>query len=242
MEPGFHAASPLSLAAFEAVCAAVVSSLACGAWVSARRGSADPLSRAGAVLLGAAGWVAALSAVVASGWMQARPMPRLLLFAGAVILASIGLGCSRVGRWLAQGVSIGWLVAFQGFRLPLELILHGWARDGVIPASMTWTGSNWDVVTGALAVLLAPLAGRRRSLAWTVDLVGIATLANVVRVAVLSSPLPFAWRVEPPLQLAFHLPYAWILPVCVGGALAGHVVLTRALIAGARGPVAGHRP
>jgi hypothetical protein len=36
--------------------------------------------------------------------------------------------------------------------------------------------------------------------------------------------------VTPPLLLALHLPYAWIGPVCVGGALAGHIVLTRALL------------
>ncbi len=41
-----------------------------------------------------------------------------------------------------------------------------------------------------------------------------------------SSPLP----VEPPLVLAFHLPNALIVPVCVGGALFGHVALTRALL------------
>jgi hypothetical protein len=53
---------------------------------------------------------------------------------------------------------------------------------------------------------------------------------NVMRVVVLSSPLPFGWNVSPPLLLAFHLPYALIAPVCVGGALFGHIVLTRALI------------
>jgi hypothetical protein len=48
---------------------------------------------------------------------------------------------------------------------------------------------------------------------------------------VMSSPLPFAWKdVDPPLQLALHLPYALIVTVCVAGALAGHVVLTRALL------------
>jgi hypothetical protein len=43
-------------------------------------------------------------------------------------------------------------------------------------------------------------------------------------------PLPFAWGVQPPLQLVMYLPYALIGPVCVAGALAGHVILTRALL------------
>ena len=36
--------------------------------------------------------------------------------------------------------------------------------------------------------------------------------------------------VEPPLQLMFHMPYALIATVCVAGAVAGHVILTRRLL------------
>ena len=32
------------------------------------------------------------------------------------------------------------------------------------------------------------------------------------------------------MTLAMHLPYAWIVPICVAGALCGHIVLTRALL------------
>jgi hypothetical protein len=59
-------------------------------------------------------------------------------------------------------------------------------------------------------------------------------LLNVMRVALLSAPVPFGWHVEPPLLVALHLPYMYIGPVCVGGAIAGHVILTRALLEKAR--------
>ena len=95
---------------------------------------------------------------------------------------------------------------------------------------MTWTGANFDVVSGALA-LVAGVVGRRLPIAPRIaNVVGIALLVNVARVAILSSPLPFAAGVQPPLQLAFHLPYALIVPVFVGGALAGHVIFIRALL------------
>ncbi len=72
---------------------------------------------------------------------------------------------------------------------------------------------------------------RWRAAGWLANVVGLALLANVGRVAVRPSALPFAWPdVSPRLQLAMYLPYAWIGPVCVGGALAGHVILTRALL------------
>src|SRR5258708_6471905 len=87
-------------------------------------------------------------------------------------------------------------------------------------------------VVGALVagVGVAVFAPRSRALAWGANAVGFTLLLNVMRVAVLSSPLPFAWPLARPLLLAAHLPYALIVPICVAGALGGHVVLTRALL------------
>ena len=154
----------------------------------------------------------------------------LLLFGAGNLLGCVGLGLSPVGRWIAAS-PIPWLLAFQGFRLPLELVLHSWVGQGVIPATMTWTGSNWDILSGLAALALAPFAGRRPVLAWIGNILGFVLLLNVGRVALLSAPTPFGWAdVTPKLQLPFHLPYALIIPVCVGGALLGHMALTRALL------------
>ncbi len=55
------------------------------------------------------------------------------------------------------------------------------------------------------------------------------TLMNVARTAILSSPVPFGWQVEPPLELILYMPYVFIVPVSVGVAALGHVLLTRRL-------------
>lgn len=175
-------------------------------------------------------WLGLTSSIVASGLLAEHPMPRLLYFVAASNLVAIAFALSPLGGKIAFGVPVWTLIGFQGFRLPLEFILHSWANTGVIPPTMTWTGANFDIVSGGLAFLIAPFAERRRWLAWIFNAVGLALLLNVARVAVFSSPLPFAWHVTPPLLLAFHLPYALIVPVCVAGALAGHVLLTRRLI------------
>ena len=94
---------------------------------------------------------------------------------------------------------------------------------------MTWTGQNWDIISGLTALVCASFATRHRAAARIANIVGFALLLNVMRVAILSSPVPFGWGQQPPLLLALHLPYALIGPVCVGGALFGHLVLTRAL-------------
>jgi len=157
-------------------------------------------------------------------------MPRLPVMFVAIIMVSIGAGLSPIGGWLASTAPVAALVGFQAFRLPLELILHAWAAGGTIPETMTWTGKNCDIASGVTALVAAWFVRRSRAWGWLTSVVGLALLANVARVAVLSSPLPFAWPVTPLLLLAFHLPYALILPVCVGGAAFGHVVLLRALM------------
>jgi hypothetical protein len=223
----FHPASAGSVAAFAAILVAVVGALP---WAVQRSyGSTRAvLVAAGALAL----WLGALSALVASGKMASLPMNGLPFFFGSILIVCVGLGLSPVGARLSAGVPLAALVGFQAFRLPLELVLHEWAAQGTIPETMTWTGQNWDIVSGIAALVCAPLAGRYPVAARFANIVGFALLLNVMRVALLSAPVPFGWDVQPKLLVAFHLPYALIGPVCVGGALFGHVVLTRRLWSG----------
>jgi hypothetical protein len=180
-----------------------------------------------ATLLGL--WLGLQSALVLSGMLPTLPLMGLPVFFTPVLVVWIGLAFSPVGTRLVGALPLGALVVFQGFRLPLELVLHAWFKQGTIPETMTWSGQNWDIISGIVALVCAPLAGRFRAAARVANIVGFALLLNVMRVAILSSPVPFGWGTQPPLLLAFHLPYALIVPVCVGGALFGHILLTRAL-------------
>ena len=175
-------------------------------------------------------WLGGLSALVATRALQGLPLQGLPVFLGLLFIVVIAAAASPFGGRLAATTPLPALVAFQGFRFPLELVLHAWAEQGTIPGTMTWTGQNWDILSGLVSLVAAPFVACRRSLAWIVNVIGGVLLLNVMRVVVLSSPVPFGWNVSPPLLLAFHLPYALIAPVCVGGALFGHIVLTRALI------------
>ncbi len=199
-----------------------------GVWTSARRESVSPSRRTLPVAIATGFWLTVILLVVGSGWLEGDQR-RFLIFGAAMNAVSLGVGFSPVGRWLS-GLPLPGLVAFQGFRLPLELVLHWWVAQGVIPATMTWSGRNWDIVSGVLALIAAPFCRRSRLLAWIANGVGLALLANVMRVAVLSSPVSFGWPVVPRLELIFHVPYGLIVPVCIGGALIGHIALTRALL------------
>ncbi len=228
----FTEASQLSMICFVGVVVFVLLSLVSSIYFANLKigQPAAAARRAGIFTVGLGLWLFLFSQLVQSGWIEASPMPRLMIVFMTMNVVTLLCALSKPGSWLAAGVPLAALVAFQGFRFPLELILHQWVEMGTIPESMTWTGSNFDIISGVVALIAAFFAGRNRTIAWIANIVGFALLLNVMRVAVLSSPLPFAWQVSPPLMLAFHLPYALIVPVCVGGALFGHVVLTRALL------------
>jgi len=60
------------------------------------------------------------------------------------------------------------------------------------------------------------------------NLIGLPLLVNVARIAALPSPVPFRSYLQgPPVLLAFHLPYGFIAPFCVGRALFGQRLVFR---------------
>jgi hypothetical protein len=226
----FHQASPFSVFVFLLVCGVVVTAFLRGVWIGAQSQGRNPFRLTLLVGLILVLWLATTARLVGSGWLEAVP-GRLIMLGEVVFGVSVLLGLSPLGKWMAIACPIPWLVAFQGFRLPLELVLHSWVHQGVIPKTMTWNGSNWDILSGIAAVGLAPLSRRSKVAGWAGNIIGGVLLVNVGRVAVLSAPVPFGWQdVTPKLLLPYHLPYALIVPICVGGALAGHVILTRALL------------
>ena len=207
----------------------------CVAFVGAVRNSSSAENRRRATAQATASLACWLLLTGLYSWMgmPSRGLPFLLVLMAGSNLAAVVLAISSVGRQVALNTPLAALVGFQAFRLPLEIILHRWSTEGVIPISMTWSGQNYDIVSGVLAVLATLIMVLIPRMATRIALVfggiGSALLLNVARVAVLSSPGPQRIFGDPPLLLAMHLPEVWIVPVCVAGALFGHIVLFRAL-------------
>lgn len=202
---------------------------------AARRASVRVSLGVGALLAGTAylGSSGALLSLVGGPAVVAYP-----LLCNAL---GLGLALSPLGRRFAERVPVAALVGFQSFRLPLELVLHSWYEQGVMPVQMTYAGDNLDIVTGCLALVTGLLlwrgrAGRGSVLAFNV--VGLGLLLNVMSVAIRSLPGPLrAYAADPPLLLPLQAPYTWIVSICVAGALFGHVVALRWWLgAGAFGP------
>ncbi len=194
----------------------------------------------GRVGLASAGWVALTGALALSGVLArfVLPPPMLFVFFAGVLL-SVLLVRSTAGERLALHVPLAWLVGFQAFRIPVELMLHQLSEEGVIGVQMTYEGLNFDIVTGISAVVVAALLAVERCptwLLWVWNVLGLALLITIVSIAILSMPLPFRQFDGPPNVMVAHVPFVWLPTMIVQAALIGHLLLFRRLISGTASP------
>ena len=226
-----------AVAAFVVIPVLLVLALAWGANAAWRRSGAPPAAalRAAVFTCGAGFvWMALTASAARSGVLRrwdATPPPFGLLLLAVVVLAA-AVAWSGFGRRLASCLPLWTLVAVQGFRLPLELAMHALYLRGIMPEQMSYSGLNFDVLTGASALVVAALVasgrgGRALVAAWNV--LGLALLANVVTVALLGTPR-FRYFGDQSLNTWItYPPFVWLPAVMVLAALAGHLLVFRAL-------------
>jgi hypothetical protein len=186
-----------------------------------------------ATALGIAVWMGFTYAGAAVGLFRFDSrFPAMMLLVPVMMTLSIGLGLSSVGRRLARGLPLWVLVGFQSFRLPLELLMHEAYEVGLMPVQMSYSGLNFDILTGASALLVAVLvafgrAGTRLVQAW--NILGSLLLCNVIVVSLLSTPTPLRmFSTQPPNTWVSTAPYIWLPAVMVALAIVGHIVVYRA--------------
>lgn len=178
----------------------------------------------------AATWTAASSGVLTQ--FDRRPPPFALLFL-AILAVSAAAAWSPLGLRLIRGLPLWALVLTQVFRLPLELAMHEAAIEGVMPVQMSYSGRNFDIVTGLTAIPVAVLlavgiGGRRLALAWNV--LGTLTLANILGIALVSTPILALFGPARLNTWVAYTPFVWLPAVMVVCALIGHLVLWRTLL------------
>jgi hypothetical protein len=187
---------------------------------------------------GIALWLAAMAAAALSGVLgrfDVRPPPMVIWFASMVVM-TLALAWSPFGRGFADKLPFVALIGFQAFRLPLELIMHRAVVADIMPNVMSYTGYNFDIVTGATALPLALYAWRRPVPRWLIALwnaTGQILLLVIAGVALAASPIFRAFGDDQLNVWVTEFPYVWIA-VMVAAALFGHVVTMRKLMAEAR--------
>jgi hypothetical protein len=175
-------------------------------------------------------WLIADSGVIAD--FDRRPPP-LMLMLGVVLAVSMLIAFTRYGTRFVVGLPLWILIAGQSFRLPLELLMQRAAKEGVMPPQMTYTGWNFDIVTGAAAIPVAWWLARghrhARTIAVVWNVVGTLLLANILTIAVLSTPLFAAFGPDRLNVWVAYPPYIWLPTMMVVVALTGHLVIFRKL-------------
>jgi len=203
------------------------------AWLFGRGSAARSARLAGAALTA----LLASGGVAWAGWLQQmdRVPPPMALMIALVFVTAFGLGLSPFGRASAAGIPLVSLVAFQSFRLPLELVMHRASTLGIMPVELSYSGYNFDILTGAgtLAVWLAMAAGVRVPLAvlWLWNVWGCWCLAVIACIAIATSPMVRLFGEGSHLNTwVLFVPYVWLPVILVTAAMFGHIVLTAKLL------------
>jgi hypothetical protein len=198
-------------------------------WWKATRG---PLVRGLAFV---AAWLAAVAGIGASGVLtrwDSRPPPLVVLLI-VLLAATVTLALSPIGRKVAEGLPLAALVGFHAFRLPLELVMHRAATEGTMPVQMSYSGLNFDIVSGISAIIAAFLvargvAARKVAIAWSA--LGSILLVVVLSIAIASMPLIAAFGPDRLMTWVTWFPFVLLPGVLVPAALFGHIVLWRRLL------------
>jgi uncharacterized membrane protein YwzB len=196
----------------------------------ARAGRAVGIAAAVLVVVVMVGEYALASGGVLREWSR-RPPPMLLAVAIPIGLALFG-ALSPVGRRIAMSASFAAIIGIQAFRFPLELLMHRAATTGLMPEQMSYTGRNFDIVSGVLAIFVAWMALRSSRfrpvvLAW--NMLGTLLLLNIVTIAVASLPVFAAFGPDRLNTWVAEPPYVFLPTVLVPAAVFGHALTWRKL-------------
>ena len=205
-------------------------------WAGRRLGEGVTMRRRRTVQVGAAvlAWLLVTALVAASGVLRrfdARPPPFAIL-ALAVGVVGIAVPFSPLGTLLVRGLPLYALVGFQVFRFPLELVMHRAYVEGVMPVQMSYSGRNYDIVTGITGGALGLWLIRRNVSRWVVaawNTLGLVLLVNIVTIAIVSTPV-FGWFGNDRLNtFVTYPPFVWLPAILVTAALMGHILVWRRL-------------
>jgi hypothetical protein len=226
-----------AVAAFIVIPLVLVAALIWGTAVAWRRsGATRGASTRAAIVSGAAAlvwmsitWAAAQSGILRN-WDQTPPPFAFLVI--AIVALAAALAWSPLGLRLARFIPLWILVAVQSFRLPLELAMHEMSERGIMPAQMSYSGLNFDIVTGATAIIVSAVVWSRRGgrrLVATWNVLGLLLLINIVTIAILATPRFRYFGDEALNTWVMDAPFVWLPAVMVLAALAGHLLIFRAL-------------
>jgi hypothetical protein len=183
-------------------------------------------------------WLGFSAAAARSGILTRTdilPPPFVILLLSFFTLAFV-LGFSSLGKSVAANIPFVILVGLQSFRFPLELIMHRAYEKKIMPVQLSFSGYNFDLLTGLGALILLLLLLFKpelpKLLIWIWNVWGIYCLIAIAYIAITGSVLVQGFGSEPENLNTWVLffPYVWLPAVLVTIAIVGHIVITRKLL------------
>jgi hypothetical protein len=163
--------------------------------------------------------------------MPPRPMVIML----TIVATSIFLVTRKLDGALSflKTVPLHWLLYIQGFRIVVEFVLLGLHYEGIVPSHLTFEGQNFDIVIGALALVVGYLAqkkpGNWKTAGIVFNILGLVSLVNIAIIAVLSMPTSF--RVFDMVFLPLYFPGILVPVLFVGFAVYTHILSLKQFLA-----------
>jgi hypothetical protein len=162
-----------------------------------------------------------------------RPPGMVYILLPVLIFVLLFVVRSPAGGRVAIAIPLSALLAFQVYRVGVELFLHELWREGLVPRMLTFEGANFDILIGASAPVIAWLASRgpfEMRLAFIWNALGLVSLANVVIRSALTAPGPLhILHSEVPNLAIGTFPYTFIPGFLAPLAVVLHVFAIRSL-------------
>lgn len=126
------------------------------------------------------------------------------------------------------------LIAFQVFRVAVEIVLWLLFLGKQMPVQMSFEGYNFDILAGITAPIIAYFCFVKKSfpiiVAQVWNYASLLLLCNILTIAVVSTPTMFRlFMNEPANTMVANFPYVWLPAFVAPMAMVGHILSLRQL-------------
>jgi hypothetical protein len=161
--------------------------------------------------------------------------PRLLLLLVPPVLLILAMFITRRGRDFIATLNIETLTILHIIRIPVEITLYYIFIAKLIPKSMTFEGSNLDIISGITAPIIYYLVfeSKKLNLKWLLawNFICLGLLLNVVVTAILSAKTSFQqFAFEQPNIGVTYFPFVLLPSVIVPLVLFSHLASIKLII------------
>lgn len=184
------------------------------------------------------GWLVLNAILSLNGFYQETNTlpPHFVLAIIPAVIAIIFLLSTKKGNHWLQHVNLRSLTLLSIVRIPVELVLFWLYQYKAVPQLMTFTGANFDIISGITAPVMYFLCFRndhltkpKLLLAW--NIICLLLVLNVMIRGVLSAPFVFQqFAFDQPNIAVLYFPFVWLPSFIVMTVLFSHLFAIKKII------------